>query len=381
MLDALLASESYGDMPMMHIDHAILHAFDFEGGSDYPSERELDLGSRSVKSYVQRSLRKLVASPESRHGELSDQSSFGAALKAYVRGDSVSFIELSQQLARFMWEELRRCDDLEQCDLLMADFTDTSDMGRRADGASKEQGATTVATAAPSRDAEDLSERFLAAALLPRRQAFVHELGLDDTGVASNDILRQDSTLPSPTQRIDSYLLVNLETGSVDFHDKERRQAGSALQLISDRLLSCSAQASTREVVQAIGRIVEEVADGHGMSSVQAVAQAKRVVTSSAERDEPLLPSEVGRQVFTERPELAERYEQTVRDEQLPEEVPMHRSAANRLAKSHRIRTDTGIEISFPSEYAADDTYIEFMADAQGRVSILIKNVGSIENR
>ena len=381
MLDALLASESYGDMPMMHIDHAILHAFDFEGGSDYPSERELNLDSRSVKSYVQRSLRKLIASPESRHGELSDQSSFGAALKTYVQGDSVSFIELSQQLARFMWEELRRCDDLEQCDLLVADFTDTSDMGRRADGASKEQGATTVATAAPSRDAEDLSERFLAAALLPRRQAFVHELSLDDTGVASNDILRQDSTLPSPTQRIDSYLLVNLKTGSVDFHDKERRQAGSALQLISDRLLGCSAQASTREVVQAIGRIVEEVADGHGMSSVQAVAQAKRVVTSSAERDEPLLPSEVGRQVFTERPELAERYEQAVRDEQLPEEVPMRRSAANRLAKSHRIRTDTGIEISFPSEYAADDTYIEFMADAQGRVSILIKNVGSIENR
>ena len=381
MLDALSASESYGDMPMMHIDHAILHAFDFEGGSDYPSERELDLGSRSVKSYVQRSLRKLIASPESRHGELSDQSSFGAALKAYVRGDSVSFIELSQQLARFMWEELRRCDDLEQCDLLMADFTDTSDRGGHGEDASDGQNATTMATAAPSRDAEDLSERFLAAALLPRRQAFVHELGLDDTGVASNDILRQDSTLPSPTQRIDSYLLVNLKTGSVDFHDKERRQAGSALQLISDRLLGCSAQASTREVVQAIEHIVEEVADGHGMSSAQAVAQAKRVVTSSAERDEPLLPSEVGRQVFTERSELAERYEQAVRDEQLPEEVPMRRSAANRLAKSHRIRTDTGIEISFPSEYAADDTYIEFMADAQGRVSILIKNVGSIENR
>ena len=381
MLDALSASESYGDMPMMHIDHAILHAFDFEGGSDYPSGRELDLASRSVKSYVQRSLRKLVASPESRHGELADQSSLGGVLKAYVQGDSVSFIELSQQLARFMWEELRRCDDLEQCDLLVADFTDTGDMGRHADGAGKGQGATTPTAAAPARDVEDLSERFLAAALLPRRQAFVHELGLDDAGVASNDILRQDSTLPSPTQRIDSYLLVNLETGSVDFHDKERSQAGGALQLISDRLLGCSVEASTREVVQAIGRIVEEVAEGCGMSSAQAVAQAKRVVTSSAERDESLVPLEVGRRVFAERPELAERYEQAVRDEQLPEELPVRCSAAKRLAKSHRIRTDTGIEISFPSEYAADANYIEFMADEQGRVSILIKNVGSIENR
>ena len=59
MLDALSASESYGDMPMMHIDHAILRAFDFEGGWDYQGARELNLDSRSVQSYVQRILRKL----------------------------------------------------------------------------------------------------------------------------------------------------------------------------------------------------------------------------------------------------------------------------------------------------------------------------------
>jgi hypothetical protein len=51
------------------------------------------------------------------------------------------------------------------------------------------------------------------------------------------------------------------------------------------------------------------------------------------------------------------------------------------MARNHKIKTDTGIEITFPSEYAADSNYIEFTADDQGNVSIIIKNVGKIENK
>lgn len=118
---------------MMRVSHAILHAFDFESGTSYPSDRELDLGSRPVKSYVQRHMRKIASSAESRHGTFAEDSSFGAGLAEYFAG-RVGFVELSQQLAQFMWEQLRMCDDLVECDLLVCDFTDTKDMrlGRRS---------------------------------------------------------------------------------------------------------------------------------------------------------------------------------------------------------------------------------------------------------
>ena len=354
---------------MMHIDHAILHAFDFESGSVYPSERELDLETRAVKSYVQRNMRKLISSPESRHGEFDDQSSFGGALEEYARGGGVSFVELSQQLAQFLWEELRRCEDLEQCDLLVADFTDTRDISSKAKDAGDGQVAQAmVAAAAQLADEEDLSERYFGAALLPRKQAYVHDLGADGTGAASNE-------------KLDTYLLVNLQTGTIDFHDKERSQAGSTVELIPEHLLQCSSRASAKEAVQSVEHIVEKVAEEYGKNVVEAVAQAKHAVTSSAEMEESFSPMEVGRQVFEEHPEMQERYEQVAREERLPEEVPVRRSAANRIAKNHKIKTDTGIEITFPSEYAADDNYIEFTADSDGMVSILIKNVARIENK
>ena len=61
---------------MMHIAHAILHAFDFESGSTSFSQRELDLDTRAVKSYVQRHMRKISSSAENRHGEFSAESGF-----------------------------------------------------------------------------------------------------------------------------------------------------------------------------------------------------------------------------------------------------------------------------------------------------------------
>jgi nucleoid-associated protein YejK len=366
---------------MMHISHAILHAFDFESGSTSFSQRELDLDTRATKSYVQRYMRKISSNAESRHGQFSDQSGFADALHGYVAGQ-VGFTEISQQVAQYLWEELRRCDDLEECDLLVCDFTDTQDMKAKAEQAGGGAVAQAMAeAAAEAPDLEDLSRRYFAAVLLPRKQAFIHDLGADATGAPQNQILRQDSTLPSPTQKVDSYVLVDLGDFSIDFHDKVRTVGTQERQVIPEGLLQCSVQASSREVVEAVEKIVADVAEEAGVNVTEAVAHAKAVVQSSAEVDESFAPETVGKKVFEDEPELQERYEQVSREKELPEEVPVKRGVANRLAKNHKIKTDTGIEITFPSQYASDSNYIEFTTDAEGYVSILIKNVGKIENK
>ena len=170
----------------MRVSHAILHAFDFESGTSYPSDRELDLGSRPVKSYVQRHMRKIASSAESRHGTFAEDSSFGAGLAEYFAG-RVGFVELSQQLAQFMWEQLRMCDDLVECDLLVCDFTDTKDMRARAAVLADGVVAAAVSDDPAAVGSEDLSQRLFGMAVLPRRQAFVHDLGNDATGAAAND--------------------------------------------------------------------------------------------------------------------------------------------------------------------------------------------------
>ena len=78
---------------------------------------------------------------------------------------------------------------------------------------------------------------------------------------------------------------------------------------------------------------------------------------------------------------MRERFEEAVRSEEIPEQVRVKKSVAARMTKSHRIRTDTGIEITFPSEYSSSPEFIEFINEADGTLSIELKNIGSIENR
>ena len=111
---------------MIRINHAVLHAFDFEVGECDLSERELDLDVRQTKSYVTRMARKTVGNPESKHGEFAEGSNFAGELERYLHGQR-DFLDLSADVARFFYEELRKSEDAGQCDLLVTDFVDTGD--------------------------------------------------------------------------------------------------------------------------------------------------------------------------------------------------------------------------------------------------------------
>ena len=72
----------------------------------------------------------------------------------------------------------------------------------------------------------------------------------------------------------------------------------------------------------------------------------------------------------------------SLQEERLPERVPVERAQVERAAvRNHKIRTDTGIEISFPAEMVDNPDYIEFVNEPNGLISISLRNIGSFENR
>ena len=348
---------------MLRTLHAILHAFDFEVGSAYLSQAELPLDDRQTKSYVQRHLRRITASPERRHGELSEDSLFAGQLVDYLSGGD-GFVELSISIAQWFWEELRRADAVEQADLLVAEFEETVDV--KASSGEDEVAASFDGDAS----------RYFAVLVLPRKLTFSHELDID-----ANGIFRNDGTLPSPTQKIVSYLLVNERTMAIDFSDKPRLIAGREVNVIADDFLKCHARPSGRDVFAAVSSIVEEVAEQAGLNPALEVSRAKAVLAREAEEGEVVSPLQVGRRVFADREDLVERYERETAQQQLPDEVPVRRGAANRMAKTHSIRTDTGVTITFPSELADRKGYIDFTREDDGRLTITISNVSRIDNR
>lgn len=351
---------------MLKVSQAILHAFDFETGSKYYSEAPLDLENRPTKSYVQRRLRKIVGNAESNHGEFAEDSGFAGELEHYLMGGA-EFQGFSVQIAEWFWEELRRAEELEQVDLLVADFIDTDAVPVDANSTDAEVDA---AFDGPE------GKRFFAVVLLPRKQSFVHEIG-----GGANEILRMDTALPNPTAKIDTYVLVDCDSFAIDFHDKERSIGGETIQILPDKFLQCTAAASTQQVFTEVSEIVKDVAEEYGLTPAVEVGRAKAAVAQQADREEVVAPAEIGRVVFEDRPDVQQVFEERVREAKLPEEAPVRRGVANRLAKNHKIKTDTGIEITFPSDLADKPGYLDFSTGADGTISITIGNVAHIENK
>ena len=194
-------------------------------------------------------------------------------------------------------------------------------------------------------------------------------------------IARHHAILPNPSQKVASFALISADDMAVWFVDKEREIAGEKRWIIPDGLLQCSMEASSREVLEAVTTVVEEVAEEFGANTAVALSRAKAYVAENAEESDEVDARELGREVFADQPRVAERFDRAVEEGALPERVVVEKAVAKRVTKSHKIRTDTGIELTFPAEYGENSDFIEFFSTPDGRIEIALKNIGAIENR
>lgn len=335
----------------MKINHAILHVLDFESAVNVFSQCELDLeDNRACRQFVTTHLRRARQSGDNKRATFAEDSAFAGELKNYFFGER-EFIDLSQQVAEFISNELARADKAQSTDVLVADFDDDDDV------------------------------RWFAVMLLTSKQAFMHEVGTQDGNRVAN-ITRHYAILPNPSQKVQSYCVVRASTMEIGYVDKARKIAGEDRMLISEGLLQCKTGVSGKEAIDTVTRVVEEVAEEHGANTAVALAKVKAAVAEKVEDDEELPPWDIVDEVFEDEPVIKDSVRAALTEEKMPERVPVERKQVERAAvRNHKIRTDTGIEISFPAEMGSNSDYIEFVNEPNGLISIELKKISSIENR
>ena len=95
----------------------------------------------------------------------------------------------------------------------------------------------------------------------------------------------------------------------------------------------------------------------------------------------PVTTEDLAANVFNESEEMQNAFISTSLEHELPKEVEMPKQYAQRKLKNQKIKTDTGIELTFPTEYSENSHFIEFVNKPDGTISIEIKNVGKITNK
>ena len=410
----------------MKINHAILHAFDFVSCENAFAQTEIDLHNKNAKKYVQSLANKCLNNLDNTHGEFSPESLFAPELRAYHAGER-DFAGLSQQIAEFLAGELGHMEKTPSCDVLVVDFEVEPKMEAAPDGfdtssdsdtapwedkpssfssdtaspseeeavpwgeedAEGASGGSSVATGAEGDtarfgDASDIlaqmNKRYFAIILLESKQAYMHDLFVGETGT-ENTISRHFAILPNPSQKVQSAAVIDLRSQEVLFVDKKRIIAGQETYLIPDGLLQCSSKASTKEIVSTAVQIVEEVAQEYGANPAVATARVKDYITECARDSRDFDIDEMADEVFGDQAAPRESVREYAQERELPQQVSVEKEVVKRVARTQKIRTDTGIEISFPAEYVRSPEFISFTSTADGTYSISLNNITSIENR
>ena len=105
------------------------------------------------------------------------------------------------------------------------------------------------------------------------------------------------------------------------------------------------------------------------------------MIIENAEVSEYLDPQELGSAVFADSPLMRQQYQQEVAQAGLDEAVKIDRNLAVRTGRTHKLKTDTGIEISIPVDYFQNQDYVEFINNPNGTLSISLKNIGKLVDK
>lgn len=333
----------------MMINKAILHILDFNTNVCVVSQKELDFSSDVVYEYVNKRLQRVVGDAAQKKGAFYATSAFQPKLQAYLEG-SLSFADLAAETARELFQILSHCDATESVDLLIIDFQDDNDREN------------------------------LGILLLDNKTAYTHQI-LDDDGLIYNKLIKHYAILPGTAQKASAYALINLMDFSVHFVDKKRQLDGEDVFILPDRLLQCTSVISSKDAVKTVSKIAEKVAEEHGASTVEALSKAKNYLVENAENADSFSPQELGASAFAGAPALQREFAEQVAEAQLPDEVAIEPEYAQKTGRNHKIKTDTGIEITFPSEYIENTDFIQFINNEDGTLSIELKNIGKIVNK
>ena len=330
---------------MIQVKRAIVHILDLNAGVPIFSDLDLD---RELFDYLQKHLEKSWKDAAAHTSKIGEVNPIRQKLEQYRTNPEV-FANITQEMADKLHKDLMLCGEERSLDFVAIDLM--------------------------------LSEIPYFAILLYQNQlGYTHKISYQDNQ-ASNQIIQHYAILPNPTQKLSMFAFVNMEDWSVKFADKKRMLDGEDVYLLPDRLLNCTMPVSSKDTIKKVHKIVTKVAEEFGQNPTQAVCQAKAVLLNAGQKEERIEPAEVGRKVFERHPGMQQSYMEQIEHASLPKVTEVDRDYAIRTNKSHKIKTDTGIELTVPSDFFNNTDYIEFVTNDNGTISINIKNVGEIINR
>lgn len=332
---------------MIIIHRSILHILDFNSGLTVFSDQEL-LIENSVETFLLKHIEKSYADQNAKKGTFYEDSTFKEQLHLYLKEESM-FIDFSKYIVKTVYTAISHSEQLDSADILVCDIT-----------------------------IDD--ERKIVVFKCNNHMGFIHQVIQTDEGV-KNDIINHYAIMPNLAQKIDEFAFINTADEAIIFVDKKYVMDGNKVSILPEVLLECSQSVSPKETISLVSKIAKKVADEYGQDDIVAATAVKSFITETIQDSPNVEPKEIGREIFKSNPSMQASYMEQIQEAGLPERVEVEQESTLKRLRNHKLKTDTGIELTIPLDYFNNTDFVEFNNNPDGTLSITLKRILNVTNK
>lgn len=332
---------------MVIIDKAILHILDFNSGMTVYSDEELTVQD-SIETFLLKHIEKSWGSQDAKPGTFYDDSHCAQLVKEYLSGE-MSFVPFSKELAKKLEDAFVHAEEMASSDVIVADV--------RID-----------------------DRRQIVIFKSNSHIGYTHQVNQTETGI-KNEIINHYSIMPNLSQKMEEFAFIDTESKEISVTAKKYTIDGNSILVFPEILLECSLTPSPKEAIKNLSKTAAKVAEAYGQDKVATEAAVKSYVTENMQNTDELDLVEAGKEIFKENPSMQADFDNAIKEAGFTEPVKMDQEATIKKMCKHKLKTDTGIELTIPSEYFDNTEYMEFHNNEDGTLSIMLKHIGNIVNR
>jgi hypothetical protein len=338
-------------MSEITIKRAVLHVLDVNSTMPVLSNGELELHDE-LKEYLNKQLSKIIEDSNAKKAQFigSTESNEFMFMCSMLADNEQEFLPITADIARRMFELMQKNVDIPAADLICCLF-------------------------------EDCGSQYLCLLKLNYKTGYTHWVDAGEEG-STNTIIRYQTLLPQEGQKLEECALINLSDMSIRVIEKQYEINGEKDFYISNLLLKCTCDLSNNAKMKIIDKVAKSINKKYFDEDFEKAIKLKKAVSESFDENSEIHIEQVASKVFEKDLGIQNEYVEEISKAGLSEKkVVIPEKIVEKKFRTHKIKTDTGIEINFPLEYADERDKIEFMNNPDGTISIIIKNINKIENK
>lgn len=333
----------------IRIKHVIVHILDSTVGLPVLSDHEIEFGS-DFADFLREHIFRIIAGDDSKDCEFyQEQSEIYQMLAAY---EEERFVDMSRQTAELLYSIMNSNVEIPSADLVVVRF-------KAGEG------------------------EFLALLKMNFKTSYTHRTIAGEEG-NYNEIIRYKATLPAGSQRLQEAAVIDLQTFGVRLIEKKYEVNGEKTNYFSYLFLKCSSHLSPKSKLEIVTRAVENIQKENyeEYEQYEEHMRAKSIIQEELAENGGFVVEALAERIFAGKPEMREKFQEKMEKyDMVKEEVLPKNDTTVKKYQTQHLLTDTGIELKIPMDQYKDSQRVEFITEADGSISVLLKRIGHIQAR